>query len=292
MNSEEIPLIIECHGSPQVGILHKPEKSKTTGIVVVVAGGPQYRVGCARQLILWSRRLAESGYPVLRFDYRGFGDSGGEFKGFEHIDDDIRSAIDHLQEQIPSVDEIVLWAECNAASAVMMYAWRDTRVKRLIMQNPWVRSEATQARTYIKHYYVMRIMQKSFWLKLATFRFNPLTALSSLLDLWRTSMQAEQNSNRIKDRDFDELETYQEKMREGLARFNGKVLLFMSGYSLIGKEFDELVNLSERWQAILNNLDLTRIDEPDADHTFSRVVDREKLIDNALRWLNGDARVG
>ncbi|WP_077730102.1 hydrolase 1, exosortase A system-associated [Methylocaldum sp. 14B] len=290
MSPEEIPLIINCHGSPQIGILHKPSNSKNTAVVVVVAGGPQYRVGCARQLILWSRRLAEDGYPVLRFDYRGFGDSGGEFKGFEHIDDDIRSAIDQLQQQVPNIDDIVLWAECNAASAVMMYAWQDSRVKRLIMQNPWVRNEATQARTYIKHYYLMRIMQKSFWLKLATFRFNPLTALSSLLDLWRTSMQAEQNSNRIKDRDFDDLETYQEKMREGLARFKGKVLLFMSGYSLIGKEFDELVNLSERWQAILNNLDLTRIDEPDADHTFSRAIDREKLIDNALRWLNGDVR--
>jgi uncharacterized protein len=54
---------------------------------------------------------------------------------------------------------------------------------------------------------------------------------------------------------------------------------------LIGKEFDELVSISERWRAVLSEKELTRIDEPEADHTFSRAVDREKLIINAVNWL-------
>jgi len=285
MKAEEIALVIDCQGAPQIGILHKPERPKQTAVVVVVAGGPQYRVGCARQIILWSRRLASEGYPVLRFDYRGFGDSGGEFKGFEHIDEDIESAIDCLYQKIPGLDEVVLWAECNAASSVMMYAWKDKRVKKLIMQNPWVRNEATQAKTYIKHYYLMRLMQKSFWIKLFRFKFNPLTSLTSFFSLWQSSKQIGQETE---GGDFEKLTTYQEKMREGLKRFTGEVLLFMSGYSLIGKEFDELVASSERWQDILKNTKLTRIDEPDADHTFSRAVDREKLINKAITWLQND----
>ena len=285
MNAKEIALVIDCQGAPQIGILHKPEHPKQTAIVVVVAGGPQYRVGCARQIILWSRRLASEGYPVLRFDYRGFGDSGGEFKGFEHVDEDIESAIDCLYQQIPDLDEIVLWAECNAASSVMMYAWKDERVKKLIMQNPWVRNEATQAKTYIKHYYLMRLMQKSFWLKLFRLKFNPLASLTSFFSLWQSSKQMGQETE---GGDFEKLPTYQEKMREGLNRFTGEVLLFMSGYSLIGKEFDELVAGSERWQDVLKNTKLNRIDEPDADHTFSRAVDRDKLINKAITWLQND----
>lgn len=286
MNSEETPLVIDCQGASQIGILHKPEAPKKTAIVVVVAGGPQYRVGCARQIILWSRCLASNGYPVLRFDYRGFGDSAGEFKGFEHVDDDIKSAIDRLYTEIPELDEVVLWAECNAASSVMMYAWKDSRVKKLILQNPWVRNEMTQARTYIKHYYLMRLMQKSFWLKLFSFKFNPFASIASFLNLWQSAQQQKTDKKVDDDKGFSELTTYQEKMCEGLARFEGDVLLFMSGYSLIGKEFDELVNITERWKEVINKTLLTRIDEPDADHTFSRAIDREKLINNALTWLN------
>ncbi len=281
--TEEIPLLIDCQGAPQIGILHKPENPKKTAIVVVVAGGPQYRVGCARQIILWSRELAKEGFPVLRFDYRGFGDSGGKFQGFEHIDDDIKSAIDCIFDQCEELEEIVLWAECNAASAVMMYAWRDKRVTKLIMQNPWVRNEATQAKTYIKHYYLMRIMQKSFWLKLFRFQFNPFRSAQSFLKLLHSAKNIQTTSNN--EQNFDQLGSYQEKMREGLKRFNGQVLLFMSGYSLIGKEFDELVASSDEWKKIIKSTDLTRIDEPDADHTFSRAIDRNKLIKQAINWL-------
>lgn len=266
-----------------IGILHKPSMSSNTAILIVPAGGPQYRVGCARQIILWSRRLADEGYPVLRFDYRGFGDSAGEFQGFENIDSDIRSAVDCLKLELPELENIILWGECNAASALMMYAWQDERVKAMILQNPWVRNETTQARTYIKHYYLMRLMQKSFWLKLLKIQFNPFKAFSDLISLVRQAKNIQPIGST--NADFDMLGSFQEKMLEGVKRFNGKILLFMSGYSLIGKEFDELVSVSPSWKNALSDLDLTRIDEPDADHTFSRVEDREKLVNNVIQWL-------
>jgi exosortase A-associated hydrolase 1 len=286
MKVEEIPLIIPCADVGQIGILHKPAQAKKTGIVVVVAGGPQYRVGCARQIILWSRRLASEGYPVLRFDYRGFGDSAGEFLGFENVNADIETAIDQLILLMPELQQIVLWAECNAASAAMMYAWRDRRVSALIMQNPWVRDEVTEARTYIKHYYLMRFMQKSFWLKLLKLQINPVHSILSLLGFWRTSRQITPFNKPSALAEFDSLPTYQDKMREGLNRFTGDILLFMSGYSFIGKEFDGLVEISTAWQQILADKALTRIDAPAADHTFSRSQDREALINQAVQWLN------
>ncbi|ASF45363.1 hydrolase 1, exosortase A system-associated [Methylovulum psychrotolerans] len=286
IKTQEIPLLIDCEGVAQIGIFHRPEQARNIGIVVVVAGGPQYRVGCARQIILWSRRLASDGYPVLRFDYRGFGDSAGEFVGFEGVNADIASAVDKLMALMPDLTSVVLWGECNAASAMMMYAWRDKRVSGLVMQNPWVRNEATQARMYIKHYYLMRIMQKSFWLKLLNLQFNPLVSMTSLVDLWRNAKLFEAVQESRVRQEFESLPSYQEKMCEGLAKFPGPVLLLMSGYSLIGKEFDELVSLSARWRAVLAAKALTRIDMPDADHTFSRSQDREKLVNHALTWLN------
>lgn len=285
MNIEEIPLLIKCHSSTLIGILHKPENYNKTAIVIVPAGGPQYRVGCARQIILWSRRLAKEGYPVLRFDYRGFGDSAGEYLGFENIDYDIESALQRMALEISDIDAFILWGECNAASSIMMYAWREPRIKALILQNPWVRNEATQARTYIKHYYLMRIIQKSFWIKLLKFQFNPIESVMGLLTLFDRAKGTAISTSVNNEYEFENLVSFQDKMREGLARFNGSIILFMSGYSLIGKEFDELVSVSDRWNAILKQKDLKRIDEPDADHTFSRAKDREKLINNVISWL-------
>jgi len=283
MNVIEQPLIIDCHGSAQIGILHKPENHKKIGIIIVPAGGPQYRVGCARQIILWSRFLANKGYPVLRFDYRGFGDSAGEFKGFEDIDEDIDSAINTIKTELADTEEFILWAECNAASAIMMCAWRHPCIKALIMQNPWVRDESTKARTYIKHYYLMRIMQKSFWLKLISFKFNPFKSIAIFLQfLFAYHKPARHKNENV---NFDSITNFQERMAEGINRYDGKILLLMSGLSYIGREFDELVSVSKHWQTILNSKDLTRIDFPDADHTFSRSQDRDKLVETAYQWL-------
>ena len=97
MNPEE-PVCIESQGERLIGVLHRPQtpSGASRGMVIVV-GGPQYRVGSHRQFVLLARALAARGTPVLRFDLAGMGDSDGEFAGFERSAADIRAAIDALQ---------------------------------------------------------------------------------------------------------------------------------------------------------------------------------------------------
>lgn len=154
MSYSETPQFIPCGGERMLGILALPAVPADIGIVLVV-GGPQTRVGSHRQFVLLSRRLAASGYAVLRFDYRGMGDSSGEQRGFEQVDEDIGAALDALQVTAPSVRRFVLWGLCDAASAALLY-WRRTRDRRIAgfcLANPWVRSAATLARTQVRHYY-------------------------------------------------------------------------------------------------------------------------------------------
>ena len=82
MNYEEQAITFDCHGASLYGIASVPQQSGARGVLIVV-GGPQYRVGSHRQFALLARSLAAQGIPAMRFDYRGMGDSVGEPHTFE-----------------------------------------------------------------------------------------------------------------------------------------------------------------------------------------------------------------
>ena len=127
MSLIEYPVCFRCNGETLVGILHPAAAPSETGIVIVV-GGPQYRIGSHRHFVELGRELSNNGVPVMRFDVRGMGDSSGTFPGFEAIDDDIAAAIDVFIREEPYIENVVLWGLCDGASASMFYAPRDRRL--------------------------------------------------------------------------------------------------------------------------------------------------------------------
>ena len=83
MSRNEQALVLGCEGSSMIGVLSGAGLPAGRGVLIVV-GGPQYRVGSHRQFILLARHLADRGVPTLRFDYRGMGDSRhGSLRGFD-----------------------------------------------------------------------------------------------------------------------------------------------------------------------------------------------------------------
>lgn len=292
----EQAMTIDCDGAAMVAILHRPGPAvacSRRGVLMVVGGGPQYRVGGHRQLTLWARQLCEHGFPVLRFDYRGMGDSSGLFQGFLSLDDDIRCAIDRFVAEVPDLDEIVLWGECDAASAILLYASRDSRVKAAVLLNPWVRTDAVKAKAILRFYYLQRLMQPSFWKKLVSGRFNPAASLVSALGLWRKSRQqrplvstpVNETGERRAGVPIPRSLPLTEGMLLGLNRFEGPLMLVLSGRDLIAREFETVVASSSGWQQALTRRALCRHDMPDADHTFSSARQRGQVADWALAWL-------
>ena len=283
MKIEEIPVAFECQGQPLVGMVHLPERARRRGVLAIVAGGPQYRAGHGRQLVQMARVLSNQGVPVMRFDYRGLGDGAGEFEGFECVGDDLNAAIEAFKKSVPGLEEIVLWGGCDAASAALIHGPEHKIVTGMILVNPFVHTEETHAKMVVKHYYFQRLREKAFWMKFLKFKFNPVRALKDVLAALKLS--AKKTSHNEAQEHAQDL-PFPVRMRQGAMKFDGRILLVMSGLSLLSKEFDELVSSSEGWTRALNREGVTRVDVTDADQAFSTVAVRDDLIAAAKNWLN------
>ncbi|HKE93965.1 MAG TPA: hydrolase 1, exosortase A system-associated [Povalibacter sp.] len=272
-------LPIGCGGDELLGMLHTPADAGAAVGVLIVVGGPQYRVGSHRQFVTAARALAAGGYPVLRFDYRGMGDSAAQVRTFEAVNEDIRAAIDAFCKAVPTLHSVVLYGLCDAASAVMMYAAGDARVGGLIVLNPWARTQATQAATHLRHYYVQRFLQPAFWRKLFSARFNPLRAgrelLSSVGRVWRGGSGTQGPSSTH----------FLERMLAGITGFPGRVLVLISEHDLTAKEFLQLCQSDARWRKAMGAARVQQVPLTGADHTFSTRADLDAANRHALDWL-------
>jgi len=276
----ERPLVFEIAGESLLGILHDGTGGQREFGILIVVGGPQYRVGSHRQFVLTARVWAAAGFPVMRFDYRGMGDSTGEPRTFEAVHDDIGAAIDAMFRECPSLDRVVLFGLCDAASAILMYCKSDARVAGLIIANPWVRTPEGQARSYVRHYYRARLLQRSFWRKLLSGHLDAVMSLRGLLASW----------SRSRDVRSEGAGGFISRMRDGLATFPGPVLLLLSERDLTAKEFVDLCQEDPDWAKAAGRHLLTKVVVPKADHTFSTRAELERAAELSVAWLNSVLR--
>jgi exosortase A-associated hydrolase 1 len=295
-SANEIPIVFECKGCRLVGVVHRPAQPQARGLLSIVAGGPQYRGGLARMQVRLARRLAAAGVPVMRFDYRGLGDSEGEFRGFRDIEADIAAALRAFAAQVPELREVSLWGGCDASSASLINGWKFPQVTGLLLGNPFVHSEETGDQVAMTHYR-RRLRDKDFWLKLLRGGYNPLPAVNTLL---RANLKKARRlmgprpgpaAPPAPAHDNPAL-PFQERMRLGLLRFKGEVLVLVSGRSLVSQEFDQLIVQSSPWQqALAAPSRLVRVDLPDADQTYSTFASQQQVMDLVLQWMRDPAQV-
>ena len=288
-NYHEQAVTFTCQGEQLAGVVTLPKVSGTAGLeapapitgLIIIVGGPQYRAGSHRQFVLLARAVAAAGTPVLRFDYRGMGDSTGDLHTFENVNQDIAAAIDTLQATVPSIKNIALWGLCDGASAALLYchATQDARIKGLCLLNPWVRSDASLAKTQVKHYYTQRLRQKEFWLKLLTGK----VATSAVAGLAR-NVKAALGGPPDSGKNFITL-PFQTQMASACKQFKGPMLLILSGDDYTAKEFLEYAGADAAWAGALGNGQLVRYDVPKADHTFSETGARQIVENLTINWI-------
>ena len=279
MRYREIPFFFDAAGAALFAIASAPDTPAKLGVVIVV-GGPQYRVGSHRQFALLARRMAEAGVACLRFDVRGMGDSEGEPPGFASLQPDIAAAIDALVARVPSVDRVVLWGLCDGASACAFYAGRDPRVAGLALYNPWVRTASGEAETVLRHYYGRRLLDRRFWQKLLR---GDVALGTSLQDLWnRFAAAAGRHAQASSAATAEDLP---QQVAKGISRHAGPILIALSGNDSVAAEFKAHSERAAALRAAVDRANVEIIHFPAVDHTFSCAEWRSLGAEATLTWL-------
>jgi uncharacterized protein len=278
VSARRTAMTFACEGETLVGVLHAPARAAAIGVVIIV-GGPQYRIGSHRQFVILADDLAGAGFATLRFDYRGMGDSGGAQRDFEAIGTDIAAAVAALKAAVPEVQEVVLWGLCDAATAACFYAAGEAPPAGLVLANPWVRTDAGLARSYVEHYYGARLRDPAFWRRLMTGR---MPILRRLREFWQDLVRARGAGLPVPAAALP----LPERTRRALGAFRGPALLLLSGADLTAREFDQWLGGIE-WAGIRDRSGLTRFDLPTADHTFSQPAACTAVSVATVNWLRG-----
>lgn len=127
-----LPLTFGCGSLTLAGTLDTAPSE--TGLLIV-SGGNEIRSGAFSGQSLLAARIAKAGFPVLRFDRRGIGDSEGENRGFRSSKGDIKAARIAFKAMAPQVERVIGFGNCDAASALMLA--QGAGCDGLVLSNPW-----------------------------------------------------------------------------------------------------------------------------------------------------------
>ncbi|MCR9105147.1 MAG: hydrolase 1, exosortase A system-associated [Gammaproteobacteria bacterium] len=275
-------LVFACGGHRLVGVATLPEAHDGTAVLILV-GGPQYRVGSHRQFTLLARDLAEQAIPSLRFDYSGMGDSEGEQREFSDVEEDIACAIDALMGEDPTIKRIVLWGLCDAASAAMMYAHRHTAICSMVLLNPWVHGVEYSPQVKLSHYYRSLATGSSGWRRLLSGKVNVAASIKEFL---LSSVRTIAGSVGLRS-GAGSRHSFVDRMLNGFSQYDRSALIVLSENDLTAKEFATLAETDRAWRRLLARPGIESRMVADADHTFSGKQWRGVVSSMTCEWVKG-----
>ena len=236
--------------------------------LLIVSGGNETRAGAFAGQARLSARVAAAGYPVMRFDRRGVGDSSGENQGFTGSAGDIAAALHAFASASPDLLRVVAFGNCDAASALMLGA--GCGCDALVLANPWTfqgeaadNAESLPAEA-IRARYAARLKDPREWLRL----------LSGGVDLRKLA-----RGLRGALRKPAPPSSLAEAMRAGLSRFEGDTHILLASRDRTAQAF----------AAVWDHNDPRLNRREGADHAFSGASDSDWLFAQLVAALDEQA---
>jgi exosortase A-associated hydrolase 1 len=171
----------DCEGEILAGSLDAADGA--IGVIIVTGGG-QTRFGAHRGFAQLAAFLAKAGYPVMRYDRRGVGDSSGDDPGFEDSAPDLAAAVTAFHKRAPSLTHIVGFGLCDGATTLCLHH-QICGVDAMMLANPWVVEAAANEPppAAIKSHYREQLLSFAGWKRLLTGGIDYRKAIAGVLKL-------------------------------------------------------------------------------------------------------------
>lgn len=251
-------LTVSCQGSDLAATL---DTAPGRTALLLVSGGNEVRAGAWNGQAIFAARIAAQGFPVLRFDRRGVGDSEGVNGGFRSSAPDISAAIETLRAQCPQVDRVVAFGNCDAASALMLA--RGAGIDALVLSNPWTIDDETQEAPaeVVRDHYRRRLADPAAIRRLLTGQV-PLAKLArSLMSAVRPAPAAPDGLGA--------------QIAEGISAFCGPIRFLVAGRDRTGLAF---LSHWDKADPRIHNC-------PGATHSYVEPAAQDWLVDQVLEML-------
>ena len=128
---------LDLEGERIFAALHQPTHPPSGAIVMCHPLGEE-KLWSHRVFVSFARELAATGFAVLRFDFRGEGDSARSFEEteLESRISDCNLAVDAIRRMIPQVTEVTLLGLRAGAAVAAAVAARRSDIFRLVLWDP------------------------------------------------------------------------------------------------------------------------------------------------------------
>jgi pimeloyl-ACP methyl ester carboxylesterase len=253
--------------------------------VVIINAGIIHRVGPNRLYVDLARSVAALGFPVLRFDLAGLGDSDAAPGGVSLAESavaDVAAAFDHLA-ATRNATQFLVFGLCSGANYAVLTAFREPRVIGVMLIDPTV---ARTRRSTMVH--VARRLRNLATLRaLVTLRHPVFRRQSGRTSSAAVSVAqaAEGQSGQRANMAAPEMSAIDARrsLEALVARGAHLMFVFTGGvnhvYNYYGQLFDLLPGLNFGKQLSLHYM-------PDTDHTVSDSAGRSRLLQALHRWLH------
>ncbi len=167
---ERDSIVLENEGQKVFGILHRPLGVSQAPAVLICHGLAGNKTGKYRVYVLLSEILSKNGIASLRIDFRGSGDSEGDFSAMT-LESEVSDAIKGLEflENHPSIDpkRIGIFGRSIGGTVSLIAARKYGRVKSIVTWAPL--SDGDQWYEKWKHVHSSQVSEES---RLAAMRIN------------------------------------------------------------------------------------------------------------------------
>jgi hypothetical protein len=261
-----------------VGIVAVPDDAVSHSYkpaILFLNAGLLHRVGPYRMSVDLARSLSSEGWLTMRFDLSGIGDSQFTRETAEYreiVKSDIRAAMDFIRDRYKS-DTFVLVGLCSGASNAQMVAFADERIVGVVMMDGFAFRTTRFYCQVLKKYLAQPSRAFSASKVILTNQCRRIFH-GKVKSTRRPSMFA--NIMPSRKRLAHEFRVMAEQRLAMLCVYSGGIPDY---YKYAGQFFDMFHDVDFRGTLRLEYF-------AEADHTYSSVSERKKLIACILQWIN------